>query len=112
AKVLTMGAFIGPGGASGTLPLVVRAVGPTLGLPPPAGFDVSGALADPVMDFFAAGGTTPLESNDDWGGGAALSAAFRSVAAFDLPATSRDAAIARTAPGVAPGGYTVQVTGK
>lgn len=109
AKVLTMGAFIGPGGSTGTLPLVIRAVGPTLAQPP---FNVGGVLPDPVMNFYAAGNTTPLETNDNWGGSAALASAFRSVAAFDLPAASLDSAIVRTAPGVAAGGYTVQVTGK
>jgi cyclophilin family peptidyl-prolyl cis-trans isomerase len=109
AKILTMGAFVGAGDSSNALPLVIRAVGPTLAQAP---FNVSGALADPVMTFYAAGNTTPIDSNDNWGGGAALTAAFRSVAAFDLPATSLDSAIARTTPGAAPGGYTVQVTGK
>ena len=109
AKVLTMGAFVGAGDASAALPLVIRAVGPTLAQPP---FNVSGVLPDPVMTFYAAGNTAPLEANDNWGGSAALTSAFRAVGAFELPATSLDSAIARTAPGAATGGYTVQVTGK
>ena len=109
AKVLTMGAFIGGGDASGGLPLVIRAVGPTLAQAP---FNVPGVLADPTMNFYAAGNSTPLEANDNWGGSAALAAAFKAVGAFDLPANSLDSAIVRAAPGVAPGGYTVQVTGK
>ena len=109
ARVLTMGAVVGGGDAAAALPLVIRAVGPTLAQPP---FNVSGVLPDPVMTFYAAGNSTPLETNDNWGGGPALTAAFRSVAAFDLPAASLDSAIARTSPGVATGGYTVQVTGK
>ncbi len=109
ARVLTMGAFIGPVDSTGALPLVIRGVGPTLGQPP---FGLAGVLPDPVMNFYAAGATTPLESNDNWGGGAALAAAFRLVAAFDLPANSLDSAIVRSAPGLAPGGYTVQVSGK
>jgi cyclophilin family peptidyl-prolyl cis-trans isomerase len=107
AKVLTMGTVVGPG--TGTLPLVIRAVGPTLALPP---FFVPGVLPDPVMTFFAQGNPVAIDSNDNWGGGAALSAAFAAVGAFALPAASLDAALVRTAPGVNPGGYTVQVTGK
>ena len=109
ARVLTMGAFVGGGDAGATLPLVIRAVGPTLAQPP---FNVSGVLPDPTMNFYAAGNTTPIETNDNWGGGAALADAFRLVAAFDLPAASLDSAIVRTTPGFASGGYTVQVTGK
>jgi cyclophilin family peptidyl-prolyl cis-trans isomerase len=108
AKVLTMGAFIG-GAPAGALPLVIRGVGPTLAQAP---FNVAGVLPDPVMTFYAAGNTAPLETNDNWGGSSGIAAAFRSVAAFDLPANSLDSAIVRPAPGVAPGGYTVQVTGK
>jgi cyclophilin family peptidyl-prolyl cis-trans isomerase len=109
AKVLTMGAFVGPGDSAGALPLVIRAVGPTLAQPP---FNVAGVLPDPVMTFYAAGNPTPLETNDNWGGSPALAEAFRLVAAFELPNASVDSAIARLAPGAAPGGYTVQVTGK
>lgn len=109
ARVLTMGAVVGPFNATEGLPLVMRAVGPTLGQPP---FNVAGALADPVMTFFAAGNPTPIDSNDNWGGSAALSAAFAAVGAFALPPASLDGAIVRPAPGVAPGGYTVQVSGK
>ncbi|MGH7946009.1 MAG: hypothetical protein ACREF9_13510, partial [Opitutaceae bacterium] len=108
-KVLTMGAFVGPGDSTGALPLVIRAVGPTLAQPP---FNVGGVLPDPVMSFYAAGNSTPVETNDNWGGTPALAEAFRSVAAFELPVASLDSAIVRTAPGAAPGAYTVQVTGK
>jgi cyclophilin family peptidyl-prolyl cis-trans isomerase len=109
AKVLTMGAFVGAGDSSSVLPLVIRAVGPTLAQPP---FNVGAVLPDPVMTFYAAGNTTPLETNDNWGGIPAMADAFRSVAAFELPAASLDSAIVRTGPGVASGGYTIQVTGK
>ncbi len=109
ARILTMGAFIGPGDARGELPLVIRGVGPTLAQPP---FNVGGTLADPEMNFYAAGAATPIESNDNWGGSASLAAAFAAVAAFPRPAGSLDSAIVRTSPGVATGGYTVQVTGK
>lgn len=108
-RVLTMGAYVGPGDSAGALPVVIRAVGPTLSQAP---FNVQSVLPDPVMTFFSAAGPTPLETNDDWGGSAALQAAFSSVAAFALPLTSRDSAIVRAAPGLSAGGYTVQVEGK
>ena len=109
AKVLTMGASVGPGGATGGMPLLIRAVGPTLAQSP---FNVASVLPDPVMTFYSAGNETPLETNDNWGGTPALIDAFRSVAAFDLPPTSADSAISRASPGATAGGYTVQVTGK
>lgn len=108
-KVLTMGASVGGAGSAGSLPLVIRAVGPTLGQAP---FNVAGVLPDPVMNFFAAGNSTPLETNDNWGGGAALASAFASVGAFALPAASLDSAVVRASPGVTSGGYTVRVEGK
>lgn len=43
-----------------------------------------------------------------WGGGATSSADFTQVGGFALPANSRDAALVAT---LAPGNYTVQVTG-
>jgi cyclophilin family peptidyl-prolyl cis-trans isomerase len=109
ANVLTMGAVVGPGDSTGALPLVIRAVGPTLAQPP---YNVGGVLPDPMMTFYAAENATPLETNDDWGGSPALAAAFASVAAFELPAASLDSAVVRTSPGAAPGAYTVEVTGK
>jgi cyclophilin family peptidyl-prolyl cis-trans isomerase len=107
ARVLTMGAVVGPGDFTETLPLLIRAVGPTLVQPP---FNVAGVLPDPVLTFYAARNPTPLETNDNWGGTPALVDAFRSVAAFELPAASLDSAI--VSPGVSPGEYTVTVTGK
>lgn len=106
-KALTMGAVIGPLDTAGQLPLVVRAVGPTLAGNP---FNVPGTLADPTMTFNLAGAGTELDRNDNWGGSDALRAAFAGVGAFALPGDSLDSAIVRTVPGV--GGYTVQVTGK
>lgn len=95
---LTAGFVIG-----GTTPMrvLVRAVGPGLAV-----FDVSGAVADPQLALFA--GPTKMFENDNWGGTPALTAAFSGVGAFVLPATSRDAAAVVT---LAPGNYTVQVSG-
>jgi cyclophilin family peptidyl-prolyl cis-trans isomerase len=108
-RVLTMGAYVGPGDSAGSLPVVIRAVGPTLSQAP---FNVPNVLPDPTMTFYSAAGPTALETNDDWGGSVALQAAFGSVAAFALPASSRDSAIVRSTPGLPAGGYTMQVEGK
>jgi hypothetical protein len=108
AKVLTIGATVGGAGTGGALPLVIRAIGPTLG----TAFGLGDVLADPVISINVAGNATPFATNDDWGGGAGLASAFASVAAFSLPANSLDAAIVPPAPGLAAGGYTVQVAGK
>ena len=106
AKVLTVGAVVGPLNFSGSLPLLIRAVGPTLGLPP---FGIGGVLVDPVLTINASGVAAPIANNDNWGGGAPLNAAFAAVGAFALPANSLDSSALSNA---APGGYTVQVTGK
>ena len=108
-QVLTMGAVVGPFGATGAVPLVIRAVGPTLARAP---FNVTDALGDPVMTLFAAGVSSPLETNDNWGGSETMRAAFDSVAAFSLEPASLDSAVVRPAPGVGVGGYTVQVAGR
>jgi len=98
----TLGTVIGGGGTSGTKALLVRAVGPTLGA-----FGVASAIADAKLDMFA--GSNVVASNDDWGGGAALSDAFASVGAFPLAsAASKDAAVFN--PGLAARDYTVQVS--
>jgi hypothetical protein len=84
--------------------LLIRAVGPTLGA-----FGVEGVLTDPRLDVYPAGSTAPLASNDNWGGNAALVAAFRSVSAFGLPAIeSRDAALLVV---LQPGSFTAQISG-
>jgi hypothetical protein len=83
--------------------VLIRAVGPTLGVAP---FGIPGAMADPKLDLFS--GQTVINANDNWGGGAALTAAFANVGAFALGAVSRDAALLAT---LAPGNYTAQVAG-
>jgi hypothetical protein len=99
----TVGIVIGGVGTSGPKPLLVRAVGPTLGAAP---FNIPGTLPDPKLDFFS--GTTVVASNDNWGGTAALTTAFGSVGAFPyVNATSRDAAYFN--PALTPGAYTIQV---
>jgi hypothetical protein len=90
------------GGASPTR-VLIRAVGPGL-----AAFGVEGTVADPQLTLFNSA-SARIDSNDNWSGTPALTAAFAAVGAFALPsATSRDAALVTT---LAPGNYTVAVTG-
>lgn len=104
AGLLTLGAVVGPASSSGTLPLVVRGVGPTLG-----DFGVDGVLADPILTFNRIGAAAPIGGNDNWDGASHLEDAFKAVGAFLLPANSRDAALLSPGPQAA---YTVDVDGK
>ena len=79
--------------------LLIRAVGPTLGV-----FGVPGVLADPKLEIYQ--GSTKIGENDNWS--AMLSTAFSSVGAFQLTPGSKDAAITISLPA---NGYTVQVSG-
>jgi sugar lactone lactonase YvrE len=95
--------FVIDGTAAKTV--LLRAVGPTL-----ASFGVTGALADPKLDLFAAGqSVTPIYSNDNWAGDASLSTAAAGSGAFAFAGpTSKDAALLVT---LAPGTYTARVSG-
>jgi hypothetical protein len=97
---LTPGFVVG-----GTVPrrVLVRAVGPTLAMAP---FNVPGVMGDPSLTVFQ--GSTPIASNNDWGGSSALIAVFAAVGAFPLPLSSLDGALLLT---LAPGAYTAQVRG-
>ena len=79
-------------------PMLVRAVGPTLG-----GFGVAGVLADPRFTLLS--GTTAVATNDNWL--AADGAAMAGAGAFALAPGSKDAAVVMT---LAPGAYTAPVT--
>ncbi|MBL9199071.1 MAG: hypothetical protein JNL39_01140, partial [Opitutaceae bacterium] len=87
-------------GGTGSKQVLVRAIGPTLGV-----FGVTGALADPRLGLFS--GSTETATNSGWGGTTALTNAFAGVGAFALGATSRDAALLST---LAAGAYSAQVT--
>jgi hypothetical protein len=92
---------------NGTLPkrLLLRAAGPTL-----AAFGVGNSLADPRLVLRPLNSDTIVAANDDWGGTAALKAAFASVGAFPFAADdARDAALVLELP---PGAYTATVSGK
>ena len=79
--------------------LLIRAVGPTLGV-----FGVPSVLSDPKLEIYQ--GSTKIGENDNWA--ATLSTAFSSVGAFSLTQGSKDAAITVS---LLAGGYTVQVSG-
>ncbi|MBL9199276.1 MAG: immunoglobulin domain-containing protein [Opitutaceae bacterium] len=102
-QTLIVGLVVGGAGVTGTKPLLVRGIGPTLGL-----FGVSGVLADPTLSVFS--GSTVIASNDNWGGDAQISSVGSQVGAFALGVSvSRDAALYNA--GLQPGPYTVQVSG-
>ena len=88
---------------TGTRSVIVRAVGPGLSA---IGVQ-SGFAQDPKLTLLGPGSTT-LATNDNWGGGATLAAAFTSVGAFAIPAGSRDAAVVAS---LSAGDHTVQVSG-
>jgi hypothetical protein len=101
-RVLFVGFAVGGFGTSGNKPLLVRGVGPTLGL-----FGVTNTLADPKVQIFS--GTTMLLENDDWAGDAQVGSVTPEVGAFALAApTSKDAALVTTR---LAGTYSAQISG-
>jgi hypothetical protein len=91
---------------SGTQPrqILVRAVGPGL-----TSFSIAAPLADPVVTLYRQ--DRVIAANDDWATGrsaGAIEVAAARAGAFSLPRASRDAALLVT---LAPGAYTVVVTG-
>ena len=102
ANVLIAGFVVGGQGTSGTQNLLLRGSGPAL-----AALGVTGALADPELEFF--NGTTLLDTNNGWGGNALIAATASTVGAFPWSsASSHDSALLE-AP--VAGGYTAQVSG-
>lgn len=97
ANVMSAGFVVGEGAPTRVL---VRAIGPAL-----AAFSVTGTLNDPVLELFAGRGAR-LTTNDNWT--TADAAAMAGVGAFPLSAGSRDAALVLD---LAPGNFTIQVTG-
>jgi hypothetical protein len=91
--------------------LLVRAVGPGLGVAP---YNVPNTIADPKMDIYRRnpdGSDTLVLSHDNWSDGpdaAEVAAVAADASAFALPAGSKDAAVVVT---LDPGVYTVVVSG-
>jgi hypothetical protein len=101
AEVLAPGFVIEGDGAK---TMLIRVVGPTLG-----GFGVPGAMIDPRLEVIPGGQTFTIARNDNWGGTAALKAAFQTTGAFAFAEdASLDAAVVVRLP---PGAYTVRPTG-
>jgi hypothetical protein len=99
----TLGTVIGGTGTVGAKPLLIRAVGPSLGQ-----LIGPGALPDAKLELYA--GQTVVATNDDWAGAAALTTAFSQVGAFSFTdAASKDAAIFLELESRA-GGYTAVVS--
>ncbi|MDP3069727.1 MAG: hypothetical protein Q8N18_05530 [Opitutaceae bacterium] len=97
AQALIAGFVIG---GAGSKQVLVRGIGPTLGV-----FGVPGVLADPQLSLFNAT-SVQLATNSGWGNTIQLNNAFAAVGAFPLGATARDAALLST---LAPGNYSAQV---
>lgn len=93
SETLIVGYVVGGANTTGKLPLLVRALGPSL-----TGLGVTGALADPRLamhTWVAQGGQnvdTIVATNDNWGGTAELAAAAVRLGAFPLDPASLDAA--------------------
>lgn len=83
--------------------VLIRGIGPGLG---PQG--VAGFLADPRVSVTRLGDSTPVATNDNWGGDPQLKSAFARSGAFGLAESSRDAALLVK---LAPGAYTAVVSG-
>jgi hypothetical protein len=93
-------------GGTSSKTVMVRAIGPTLGV-----FGVPGTLVDPKLDLFPSGSDVAISANDNWGAAtnaAQVAAAAQSVGAFPLALESRDAVLLVTLP---PGSYTAQISG-
>lgn len=101
---LTVG-FVIDGSVSKTV--LIRAIGPALGLAP---FNIPDAMPDPQL-IVSSTGISPavtIATNEDWGGTSALAQTISSVGAFPVVnGTSKDAMLVLT---LAPGSYTAQVT--
>jgi endo-1,4-beta-xylanase len=103
ANVL-IGSFVIQG--SGRLPILIRAIGPTLGPPP---YNVPGVLADPQIALYR--GDTKIAENNDWreaANASAIEATMPKVGAFPIPADSKDSALLLE---LEAGAYTVHVSG-
>jgi hypothetical protein len=102
------GFAIGGAGTSGSQPVLIRASGPAIAVPP---FNVPGTIPDPQLELFdSAGNPIPGDENEGWGGSAQISATAAAVGAFgwNTP-TSHDAALDLS---LAAGPYTAQVAGQ
>jgi len=99
---ILIGGFVIGGTTAETL--LIRAVGPSLALPPS---NLTGVLAQPVLTLYDVN-QDPIYSNTVWGGDPTLVSVQATVGAYTLPTTSHDSLLLVTLP---PGAYTAQVSG-
>ena len=90
---------------SGTKSVLLRGIGPTLGLDP---FDITGALTNPQLSLVDSATGANVVTATAWGGSPMLSAVFNQVGAFSLAASSADSATLQT---LAVGNYTTLISG-
>lgn len=103
-SLVISGFVVAPGAESRRL--LVRAIGPSL-----AAFGVDGSLSDPAIAVVRAGDAVQIATNDNWGDFGdtdALASVFEVVGAFPLQVGSKDAVALIE---LAPGAYTMQVSG-
>jgi len=110
SQLLTVGFVTGGIGTTGSQNLLIRGIGPTIGLAP---FNVANVLADPAITVFNSS-TSIVATNDNWGSSVsnatAVMTADAATGAFALNnLSSLDAALCAN---LNAGGYSVQVTGK
>lgn len=98
-SVMIAGVIVGPAGG-GTVRVLVRALGPTLG-----DFGVQGFLADPTVDLVNSSGTV-IRSNDSWQSDPSQSALIQGAGL--APTYGQEAALVET---LLPGAYTAVVRG-
>ncbi len=101
-RIAIVGMAVGGRNTSGSIPLLIRGVGPTM-----SGYGVAGVLSDPRL-VLRQDQDTVLAENDDWGGDTTVSAVQAMTGAFPFSsASSRDAALTTNLPA---GAYTVGVS--
>lgn len=99
---LFVGFAVGGSGTSGTKPLLIRAIGPSL-----APFGVGNLLADPSATIVRDG--TTVATNDNWSGDATIKSRISQTGAFPIDDASLDAALALTPTN---GTYSIKIGGK
>jgi hypothetical protein len=99
---LFVGFAVGGSGTSGTKPLLVRAIGPSLST-----FNVGNLLADPTATVVRDGVT--VATNDNWSGDAQIKSRITQTGAFPLADNSLDAAFALTPTN---GTYSIKINGQ
>jgi hypothetical protein len=103
---IIFGGFAISAGTPGMQPVLIRASGPAIALPP---FNVPGTLPDPQLQLFNSSPAL-LYTNDGWAGNAQIASTAAAVGAFPWTVTtSHDAALDLT---LASGTYTAQVAGQ